>query len=204
MVYNYHNGKIYKIISNLTDMIYVGSCINTLTKRLNRHKSKDNSCSSKMIIELGEYSIVLVEQYKCENKMELVKREQYWIDYFKDNGYNVINKNSAYITEEQRKENDKKWNREHKEEIKEYNKIYKEEHKTERREYSKEYYSINKTERSEYSKKRYKENKELIKKRKQLYIDNNKEMISLRNKENYFMNKFSGVMSEFILSIECY
>ena len=110
---NYHNGKIYKIISNLTDMLYVGSCYTSLSKRLYAHKQKGNNCSSKMIIEFGEYNIILIEDYKCENKRELEKREQYWIDFIKNEGGNVINKKSAYRTEKQRIEYHKQYDLNH-------------------------------------------------------------------------------------------
>jgi hypothetical protein len=35
----YKDGKIYKIVSDKTDMVYIGSTIQTLIKRLCRHKT---------------------------------------------------------------------------------------------------------------------------------------------------------------------
>ena len=39
MTKNYNNGKIYNIIDNKSDMIYVGSTCQTLQQRIQKHKS---------------------------------------------------------------------------------------------------------------------------------------------------------------------
>ena len=96
----YHNGKIYEIVSGNTDMCYVGSCIDTLTKRLAEHKHKNNSTASKQIIDFGDCRIVLLEDYKCENRKELRIREQYWIDKYRLELKNIINKLNAYTSPE--------------------------------------------------------------------------------------------------------
>ena len=44
---NYQNGKIYKLVSNISNDIYIGSTVNKLSHRLNKHKSKANKCVSK-------------------------------------------------------------------------------------------------------------------------------------------------------------
>ena len=50
----YENGKIYEIISDNTDRVYIGSCIVTLKKRLIDHKCKRNETVSKSIIDCGD------------------------------------------------------------------------------------------------------------------------------------------------------
>lgn len=84
----YENGKIYKIINDATDKIYIGSTIQPLSKRLSQHKHK-KSCCSRELLELGNCKIILIENFKCDNKEQLTAREQYWID----NSSNCINKN---------------------------------------------------------------------------------------------------------------
>ena len=106
----YKNGKIYEINSNNTDMVYVGSCIITLKHRLLIHKN-DKKCSSKYILECGDYNINLIEEYSCNNKDELRIREQYWIDKYKREGKNVVNEQNAYRSKEQQIEYNKEYYR---------------------------------------------------------------------------------------------
>jgi hypothetical protein len=80
---NYQNGKIYTIRSHLTDEIYIGSTANSLSKRLNDHKSnfkywktgKRDYITSFKIIEFGDAYIELLENYACADKNELNRRE---------------------------------------------------------------------------------------------------------------------------------
>lgn len=80
---SYTNGKIYKIVSNQTDKIYIGSTIQTLEDRFISHKSEYNTYlkSNKNRLtsfELCTYSdcnIVLIELFPCECRTELERRE---------------------------------------------------------------------------------------------------------------------------------
>ena len=36
----YNSGKIYKILNNITDDIYIGSTYQTLSQRMTKHRSK--------------------------------------------------------------------------------------------------------------------------------------------------------------------
>ena len=88
---NYNNGKIYKIINENNEIIYIGStCEIYLSKRYAKHnyKSPNNK-------------IILIENYSCNSKEELRKREQEVIEEYT----NLLNKNRAYITEEQKIKN---------------------------------------------------------------------------------------------------
>ncbi len=85
----YNNGKIYKIVCNITDDVYIGSTIKSLKYRLERHL--DSNCISKEIIKNGNYKIELIENYPCNNNNDLRKREQYYIDNLK-----CINIRNAY------------------------------------------------------------------------------------------------------------
>ena len=169
----YKNSKIYEITSNNTTMIYVGSCIVTLKRRLSEHKSKKN-CSSKYIIKFGDYNINLIEEYSCNNKDELRIREQYWIDKYKREGKNIINKRDAYISEEQRLEQQIE---------------YRENNREKNKEYQIQYYVNNREKHNERNKKHYTDNREKILERNKKHYANNRDKQKELNKEYYFMNK---------------
>ena len=81
----YQNGKIYKIVNDELGLTYFGSSCNLLHKRLYEHKNRSNkeyNCTSSKILFTTEFQpqIFLVEAYPCENKLELEKRERYYIE----------------------------------------------------------------------------------------------------------------------------
>jgi predicted GIY-YIG superfamily endonuclease len=82
---NYNQSKIYKIIDNKNNEVYIGSTTQYyLQDRIRTHKSKTklgkNGCMSRYIIERGDWRTELIENYSCNNIQELNEREQYWID----------------------------------------------------------------------------------------------------------------------------
>jgi len=93
----YQNGKIYKIVSDFTDNIYVGSTCCPLSKRIYQHKGNYNNylntnkkyVTSYELIKLGEVDIILIEDFPCDNKNQLHARERYWIEQNKDK---IVNK----------------------------------------------------------------------------------------------------------------
>jgi len=97
----YNNGKIYKLTSDKSDKVYVGCTIQSLQTRLKGHKAsfkrnqKNNSCSSKLLFELGEVKIELIELYPCNTKAELEAREQYYIRLYGDNCVNQLKKKTV-------------------------------------------------------------------------------------------------------------
>jgi len=101
---NYKNGKIYKIVSDNTDKIYIGSTTQKyLSTRLSTHVShfkdanrkQSEKCLSHKILEAGNYRIILIESYPCESKDELRAREQYHIELNKDH---VVNNQRAHLS----------------------------------------------------------------------------------------------------------
>ena len=108
---DYQNGKIYKLWSLEGDDIYIGSTTQSLAVRKAEHKRKD-TCYSKILFEkYDDVKIELIEEYPCKNKMELNKREGY---YIRNN--ECVNKSIAGRT---KKEYDKKYREENKEKISE-------------------------------------------------------------------------------------
>ena len=74
---DYLNGKIYKIINpDKPGLVYYGSTINTLEKRMIGHRTPSNTCCSKVLFDgNGIPEIILVEKYPCNSKIELNRRE---------------------------------------------------------------------------------------------------------------------------------
>ena len=81
---DYQKSKIYKLVSDHTDEIYIGSTIQKLCYRLSGHASDfrkgKNKCTSKKLFELGKVKIVLIENCPCDSKEELLKRERHYIE----------------------------------------------------------------------------------------------------------------------------
>ena len=83
----YLNGKIYKIWNIANDDVYVGSTCNPLFKRMSHHRGIVNHpkyahrALYKMMSEVGvdNFRIELIEDYPCENKEHLRKREGHYI-----------------------------------------------------------------------------------------------------------------------------
>ena len=98
---NYQNGKIYKLVNNVDDEIYIGSTATTLRQRKNGHKGKATKFPErhvyKHIAEVGWENVpplVLIEECPCDNKAQLHARERYWIDTLKPS----LNKNMPLRT----------------------------------------------------------------------------------------------------------
>lgn len=155
---DYQNGKIYKIVSENTEKIYIGSTCSPLSKRLYEHKrdcklfeeGKRNKVSSADIIVLGNVDIILIENYPCKDKNELHARERYWIEQNK-NG--IVNKAIPFKTVQEKLELRDKLNEKYYEEnidaILEQKKQYYEAHKDDIKEKAKEYRAKNKDKFSE-------------------------------------------------------
>ena len=83
----YENGKIYKITNTVTDDIYVGSTTYPLEVRFKKHlrfarkEIYKNIKLYKLMNDLGldKFSIALIEDFPCETKTELCRREGYFI-----------------------------------------------------------------------------------------------------------------------------
>ena len=88
----YNSSKIYKITSPHTHLIYIGSTINKLKKRFYNHISICNKTKSKYITQLGDAEIELIEEYNCNNRKELARREG---EHIRANLENCLNKNIA-------------------------------------------------------------------------------------------------------------
>ena len=148
----YHNSKIYKLISDHTDKIYIGSTVQPLHKRIHGHKRdyqlfKNNQIhyvSSYELIDLGEIDIILIENIKCESKEELHAKERYHIELNKEL---CVNKNIPKRSKEETQQIKKEYELKNKEKKKEYAKRniekineYQNEYRKSNKEYQKEYH----------------------------------------------------------------
>ena len=80
----YKKGKIYKITCNKTNLVYIGSTIESLKTRLSKHMTDYNLTKKGInrgnrdvfkVFENGDYKMELIQHYACENKNELLLRE---------------------------------------------------------------------------------------------------------------------------------
>lgn len=82
---DYQNGKVYAIRSFLTDIVYVGSTTVPLSRRMVQHRCDYNNTSgsryktSAEILKLGDAYIELLENYPCNSREELSKKEGEYI-----------------------------------------------------------------------------------------------------------------------------
>jgi hypothetical protein len=153
---NYQEGKIYKIVGS--GLTYYGSTKQTLKARINKHKYQ-KCCSSKQIINNGNYEILLIELFPCNTKEELKTRERWYIE-----NNDCVNK---YIPNRTKKE----WYTENKDKNDETTKQYAIINKEKIQEYKKQY-RINNANKLNQKQKQYAiDNKEKIQEyKKQYYI----------------------------------
>ena len=159
----YKNGKIYKIVCEITGEVYIGSTRLSLEDRLKKHLNQN--CCSRQIIDRNKYDMKLLELYPCNSKQELCRREgEYQLafecintkiagrtpkEHYQDNIERMLKKSFEYYHN-------------NKEEIAKK---------------ASEYYQNNKEKISEYDKQRYQDNKEHFKEySKQYRLDNSLEV----------------------------
>lgn len=192
---NYKNGKIYKLVNMIDDEIYIGSTCSSLHKRLYKHKA--NAPSQPQVKVFGHMNdvgfenvkIILVENYPCDNKMELLARERHWFDIMKP----TLNSNRPYVTKNEcnhyHKEYKKKYNEANKDKLREQGKKYYTDNKDKIREKRRKYYADNKDKKKEYCA----DNKDKIRERKRKYYEDNKEMLRDKARHIYTMKKKSNL-----------
>jgi hypothetical protein len=161
---NYQNGKVYKIINENNEIIYIGSTAEKyLSSRYAKHKLKSPN-----------HKIILIQNYPCNSKEELCMREQEVIEEHS----NLLNKVKAYQTKEDRKKYKN-------EKVKVYYHKNKDTINKKRKNYHKNYRENNKEKNKEYREK----NKEKLKEQKKEYYQNNKPRINEKHKEYRETNK---------------
>lgn len=144
---NYANTIIYKLCCKNPEIKdeYIGSTTN-ISKRKQQHKTSCNNPNVKdynykvyqFIRENGgweNWSMVMVEDYKCENKLQACQRERYWIETLKSSLNTVIPLRTK-----------QEWNESNKDKIAEQKKEYQLQNKDKIAEQNKQRYLKNKLE----------------------------------------------------------
>lgn len=102
MTGRYQNAKVYKLVNDVDDEIYVGSTCLSLARRKSVHKCRAKTNVRQRIyahlnaVGWDHVRIVLIEDYPCNTKRDMVKREQFYIDQLNPS----LNKNAAYVGEQ--------------------------------------------------------------------------------------------------------
>jgi len=155
---DYSKGKIYTIRFHNSNEIYIGSTTQSLAVRFGGHKRTDNSAVYKVINNKydgnwEECYYELYENYSCNNKEELCKKEGEIIRKFKDDeNYDCLNHLIAGRTDKEYysdniniiKDKMKLYKNKNKEQIKEQSKIYYQHNVDKIKEKDKDYYDNNK------------------------------------------------------------
>lgn len=140
---DYQEGKIYTIRSHQTNKYYIGSTTQPLAKRLFGHKSNyskymegkfKSNLTSFEIIKLNDYYIELFENYPCNSKNELDKREGELIRLHKNECVNIVipcrtKKQYTLDTKDIKREYDRNYREVNKDKKQECNRNYRENNK---------------------------------------------------------------------------
>ena len=178
----YNNSKIYKICSNLSDKIYIGSTTQSLAQRLSEHIKhykyyKDDNTkryiTSFEILKLDDYFITLIEEHSYNNRSQLFRREG---ELIKFNINICVNKVIAGRTRYEYADD----NKEHLQEI---NKIYYSNNKDNILQYQKEYYIENEKQIEERLKQYRIMNATVLNDKRKMYYKDNKSIINEKQKQ---------------------
>jgi hypothetical protein len=132
----YARGKIYRIVSNVSDKQYIGSTVQPLSKRMGGHRTYIDTiykCMTHTMFQedgVENCRIILIEEYPCESKEQLLTRERYWIDRM-----DCINKKRPIVSQDERLEYRKEYRKENQEKILKQRQQYRKENSEQRRQY---------------------------------------------------------------------
>ena len=184
----YLRGKIYTVRCYDDDrLIYVGSTIQPLSVRMANHRCDTTTSLYKYVNgNWKNWYIELYEEYPCDNKELLEKREgevtrligninkriegRTYKEWYEDNKKKIAEKGKIYYQK-------------NKEKKKEYDKQYRKTNIDKRKEQQKEYQNANKEKITEYQKEYHKANKEVLNENKKQYRNDNKEKLAEKAKE---------------------
>ena len=186
----YKNCKICKVLDNDYNLVYYGSTIESLARRFSKHRRdyllfKEGKISNITVFQIfDEYNtenckIELVENFPCESKEQLRKREGEYIKQDKECVNRVIPGRSRTEYKEDNKDKLKDMSKEyyikHREALCEKSKQYREEHKDEKAESNKKYREDHPEHFKQHRMNRYFNNREQEITRSKTYRSNNLE-----------------------------
>lgn len=164
---NYANSKIYKVQFD-DGHFYIGSTATELRKRLYGHRDdRSKSACSQYMKQVGKdaCSIVLIEDFPCENKQQLVRKEDEHIQLHRENAL-CLNSRRAFVSVEEHTENAKTYRETHREDCRAKKKEHYQAHKNE----YKAHYEAHKEESKAY----YQAHKEELKAKRRAYYQEKK------------------------------
>lgn len=214
MATNYSKGKVYKLVNNVDNEIYVGSTIQSLTQRKAGHKRKAVDVPNRRVyqhlntIGWDNVEIVLIENYPCESKDELNARERYWVeelnpslnkyfplrtqkeyrqvnaDFLKEWSREYRQKNADKI-----KENKREYYQQNVDKIKEKNREYRHQNVDKIKEYKCDYQKQNVDKIKEYKREYYQQNAGKVKEKQREYRQQNADKVKEINRQYYLRKK---------------
>ena len=98
-------GKVYEIVCNQTNERYIGSTSLRMCLRKALHKTKNNGCRSRQIIDRGDYVINVLQTDIPKETLRQIEQE--WMEKLES-----INDRKAYVPPEVQKENCRKYQEE--------------------------------------------------------------------------------------------
>ena len=146
---SYANGRIYCIRNHIDDDIYVGATTQTLSKRMQKHKSDAKRgrnmpvhCKMK-VLGIENFYIELLEEYPCNNLEQLKAKEGEYIRAIATLNSRIAGRNT------------KDYHNENKSQIREQQTRYKQENEDTIKCYLQSYYSTNREKIREQQKQYY-------------------------------------------------
>ena len=192
----YQHGKIYRLVCE-DSHFYIGSTVTSLEKRFGchlysiKHRMYDGKYAHLYTIPINEIYIELVEQFPCETREQLRKRENDHIIRYKDHPL-CLNTYRAYREEDDKKQYDAAYYRNNRESIKKaqqqyyeenrekiltYHVRYREEHPDRVAAYQASYKASHRTELAEKQRAYAKEHQEELSIKQKEYRDSHKEKL---------------------------
>jgi len=213
---NYENSKIYKLWSPSKNLVYYGSTTETISRRLSKHLTDYNRYNNKTttryvnsfkILECDDYKIELVEDYPCNNRQQLCKKEGDHIkanecvnkcvagrtaeEYCEDNADKINERRRIWREKNADKvnERDKKWRDENIDKVRENAKKWRDDNADKKKEMDKKYRDENIDKINEQRKQYRETNADKIKERNKIYRDANADKIKERRRQKYLKQK---------------
>lgn len=138
-------GSVYKIINNISNEIYIGSTLKTLSQRFAKHKYTYNEMKNnkkRRVLHLlfdkhgiNNFQIILIKTYEIVDRKHLTMYEQLWINKLAQTN-NLVNMCSAFSIEYLAK---KKYNKQYRNINNDKIKQYRLKNKIKKNEYNKVY-----------------------------------------------------------------
>jgi hypothetical protein len=134
----YNHAKIYKLVGEDPTYFYIGSTCLPLRQRLYLHKSAGKKNPKTPVynhfnaLNWQGVKCVLIEEIKCQNKEQLLRRERHFLDLLNP----TLNKRKPWISQEEfmksNRERQANWYAKNTDKAKEYQANYRAEKKAER------------------------------------------------------------------------